>query len=119
MADRNKGFRRGDPEISITFHDFVRGFCNHAETKINFVCPECMQQTKCNNAFMQDNLDVIGLFKCRCGHLFRESVKADELRRQFGKITDRDTRQYDSTGAMVAELKDLRKRMYAEQECCA
>ena len=119
MANRNKGYRNKVIDTGITFRDFVREFCEYAETKITFACPECGQQVKCNIAVMQDNFDVIGLFKCRCNQSFKKSVKAGEVRIQFAKIIGRDAIQYDSSGATVAELEDRRRRMYAEQECCA
>ena len=118
MANRNKGYRNKPIDTGITFRDFVRGFCEYAETKTVFPCPECGKQVNCNITVMKNNFDVIGLFKCRCNHSFRESVKVDELRRQFSKTVGRDIRQYDSSGATVVELEDLRRRMYAKQECC-
>ena len=118
MANRNKGYRNKAIDTGITFRDFVHVFCKYAETKTVFPCPECGQQVKCNITVMKDNFDVIGLFKCRCNQSFKKGVKADELRRQFAKITGKDIRQYDSSGATIAELEYRRRRMYAEQECC-
>ncbi|MBN1133449.1 MAG: hypothetical protein JXA38_00670 [Methanosarcinaceae archaeon] len=116
MANRNKGYRNKAIDFVITFRDLVCGFCEYAENNIIFPCPECGQQVKCNITVMKDNFDLIGLFKCKCNHSLRKSVKSDELRRQFAKIVGRDIRQYDSSSATIAELEYHRRRMYTKQE---
>ena len=86
MCNTNKGFKncKQNPELTtISFRDYVIGFCKHQEHQRVEKCTECGGSSLCESATIEVSC-VRGVFVCAdCGYEKTMRVDMSVLREMF------------------------------------
>lgn len=86
MCNVNKRIRgcKPNPEIkTITFRDYVIGFCESQVNGRTVICSVCGEDSLCTSATIDENV-VHGVFKCsKCNHKDYKRVDMTVLKSMF------------------------------------
>jgi len=89
MANRNKRFRGCKPNPIIetmSFGDYVEGFCKDQENQRTLLCSVCGSDSVCTSAHRTDHC-VHGVFKCpNCNHEDYKWVNVVQLKAMFDRM---------------------------------
>lgn len=89
MCNTNKRIRGCKPNRelkTISFNDYVIGFCEHQEHQRVEKCTECGGSSLCEKATIEESC-VRGVFVCAdCGYEMKKRVDMSVLRERFDKM---------------------------------